>query len=420
MKLHYSNILLFFFPLNILVTSYHEHNNKNKSSITPRYTQRYTSRVLSKCDIRSSIYDNDAQMKSVKENFDRKTSQRFDEYEERMKGKRQKRKEERDKNIQEIIEKDRMHKLLAEKVEKGCLKYGCGLGGVAASVYNKNKIYITPHHTTTTTLRMLSEYGVHTSIYKNDENMKSLKENFDRQTSQRFEEYEQRMIRKRKKYKEQCDKDIQKIIEKDKMDKSLAEKVETGCLKYGCGLGGVAGSVGLFGGFGIYGWKTAALAASKNAAVADATAKGVAKAIDLVKSTFDVQNIAGQPLKTFFTATNYTNKKLISESIYMQYQSTCLYVDAVPVTGVPEPICISIWDKSLSGLGSNGVFVKETEVIETTVRTIVSDAKTVFGEALEKKMNKKAHYTKLLNQKIYSFKILNPFLCCMNSRCLNT
>ncbi|ETW19857.1 hypothetical protein PFFVO_01243 [Plasmodium falciparum Vietnam Oak-Knoll (FVO)] len=134
MKLNYTKILLFFFPLNILVTSYHAHNNKNKPSITPRHTQRYTSRVLSECHIQSSIYDNDEEMKSVKENFDRHTSQRFDKYEERMKGKRQKSKEERDKSIQEIIEKDRKDKLLAQKVEKGCLRCACGLGGVAASV----------------------------------------------------------------------------------------------------------------------------------------------------------------------------------------------------------------------------------------------------------------------------------------------
>ncbi|ETW45879.1 hypothetical protein PFMALIP_06054, partial [Plasmodium falciparum MaliPS096_E11] len=129
MKLNYTKILLFFFPLNILAN-----NNKNKPSITQRHTPRYTSRVLSECDIRSSIYDNDAEMKSVKETFDRQTSQRFEEYEERMKGKRQKRKEERDKNIQEIIEKDRMDKSLAEKVEKVCLRCGFGLGGVAAGV----------------------------------------------------------------------------------------------------------------------------------------------------------------------------------------------------------------------------------------------------------------------------------------------
>ncbi|EUR59479.1 hypothetical protein PFBG_05942 [Plasmodium falciparum 7G8] len=68
--------------------------------------------------------------------------------------------------------------------------------------------------------------------------MKEIMHDFDRQTSQRFEEYEERMNRKRQKYKEQCDKDIQQIIVKDKMQKSLAEKVEKGCLMCACGLGG--------------------------------------------------------------------------------------------------------------------------------------------------------------------------------------
>ncbi|KNC35086.1 rifin [Plasmodium falciparum RAJ116] len=134
MKLHYSKILLFFFPLNILVASSSYVYSKNKPSITSHHTPITTSRVLSECDTESSIYDNDEEMKSVKENFDRHTSQRFDKYEERMKGKRQKRKEQRDKNVQEIIEKDRKDKSFAEKVEKCCLKCGCGLGGVAASV----------------------------------------------------------------------------------------------------------------------------------------------------------------------------------------------------------------------------------------------------------------------------------------------
>ncbi|CDO62057.1 rifin [Plasmodium reichenowi] len=131
MKLHYTKILLFFFPLNILVTSYHMHN-KNKPYITSHHTQ--TNRSLYESDIQSSIYNNDTDIKSVKENFERQTSQRFEEYDERMKDKRQKRKEQRDKNIQKIIQKDRMEKSLAEKIEKGCLRCGCGLGTVAASV----------------------------------------------------------------------------------------------------------------------------------------------------------------------------------------------------------------------------------------------------------------------------------------------
>ncbi|SOV80449.1 rifin PIR protein, putative [Plasmodium reichenowi] len=134
MKLHYSNILLFFLPLNILLTSYHVHNNKNKLYITPHHTATTTSRMLIECDIQSSIYDKDAEMKNVMQQFDDRTSQRFEEHEEHMKDKRQKRKEERDKNIQEIVKKDKMEKSLAEKIEKVCLKCGCGLGGVAASV----------------------------------------------------------------------------------------------------------------------------------------------------------------------------------------------------------------------------------------------------------------------------------------------
>nr|SPJ13186.1 rifin PIR protein,putative [Plasmodium sp. DRC-Itaito] len=132
MKLHYSKILLFFLSLNILVTLLSNVHNKNKPYITPHHTQ--TNRSLCECDAQSSIYDNDVEIKSVKEIFDRQTSQRFEEYEECMKGKRQKRKEERDKNIQKIIEKDKMEKSLAEKVEKVCLRCGCGLGGVAAGV----------------------------------------------------------------------------------------------------------------------------------------------------------------------------------------------------------------------------------------------------------------------------------------------
>ncbi|KNG74793.1 rifin [Plasmodium falciparum IGH-CR14] len=127
MKLHYTKIFIFFLPLNIFVSSSYVHN-KNKLHITP-HTSTTTSRVLSECDLYVSSYDNDPDMKSVKENFDRQTSQRFEKYNERMKDKRQKCKEQCDKDIQEIIEKDKIEKSLEEKVEKCCLICGCGLGG---------------------------------------------------------------------------------------------------------------------------------------------------------------------------------------------------------------------------------------------------------------------------------------------------
>ncbi|SPJ08224.1 PIR protein [Plasmodium sp. DRC-Itaito] len=131
MKLQCSKILLLFLPLNILVTSY-EHNT-NKPYITSHHTQ--TNRSLCECDTQSSNYNNDEDMKSVKERFDDRTSQRLRKYNERMQDKRQKYKEQRDKNIQKIIEKDKREKSLAEKVEKGCLKCGCALGGGVLPVW---------------------------------------------------------------------------------------------------------------------------------------------------------------------------------------------------------------------------------------------------------------------------------------------
>ncbi|KOB87525.1 hypothetical protein PFDG_03710 [Plasmodium falciparum Dd2] len=89
MKLHYPKIL-FFIPLNILITSSSYEYNKNKPYIKP-HTPTTTSRVLSECGIQTSIYDNDPEMRSVKENFNRHTSERFEEYDERMNDKRRKR-----------------------------------------------------------------------------------------------------------------------------------------------------------------------------------------------------------------------------------------------------------------------------------------------------------------------------------------
>ncbi|SPJ11208.1 rifin PIR protein,putative [Plasmodium sp. DRC-Itaito] len=277
MNLQYSKILLFFLQLSILVTSYHAHNNNNnnnKPSITtPHHTK--TNRSLCECDTKSSNYDKNEDMKSVKENFDRQTSQRFEEYEERMKTTRQKRKEERDKNIQ-------------------------------------------------------------------------------------------------------------KIIEEDKREKSLAEKVEKSCLRCGCGLGGVAASVGLFGGLGVYGWKMSALATAKKvsaAAMADATAKGAAAGVskinELIKLKFGVSNVGVKQLETLFTAENDTIISLISKSIEAEYNtSSCLVSGNV----VREPICTLAWEYSK---GPKKV-VSLYESIEIGVKPIVTDANEAASVAKEK------------------------------------
>ncbi|EWC78898.1 surface antigen [Plasmodium falciparum UGT5.1] len=109
--------------------------------------------------------------------------------------------------------------------------------------------------------------------------MKEVMDNFNKQTQQRFHEYDERMKTTRQKCKDQCDKEIQKIILKDKLEKeltekfatlqtdihsdaiptcicekSLADKVEKGCLRCAQNLGGVAPGWGLLSGFGYVTW----------------------------------------------------------------------------------------------------------------------------------------------------------------------
>ncbi|SOV76027.1 rifin PIR protein, putative [Plasmodium reichenowi] len=110
MKVHYINILLFALPLNIL-----EHNHRNHKSPT-HYTPKVPiTRSLCECELYMPNYDNDPKMKDVMENYNRYTSERFKEYDERMKTTRQKYKEQCDKEIEKIILKDKLEKELMDK-----------------------------------------------------------------------------------------------------------------------------------------------------------------------------------------------------------------------------------------------------------------------------------------------------------------
>ncbi|CZT98017.1 rifin [Plasmodium falciparum NF54] len=147
MKVHYINILLFALPLNIL-----EHN-KNEPHTTPHHPPN--TRLLCECELYSPAnYDSDPEMKRVMQQFVDRTTQRFHEYDERMKTTRQKCKDKCDKEIQNIILKDKLEKQmeqqlttletkidtndiptcvceksLADKTEKFCLNCGVQLGG---------------------------------------------------------------------------------------------------------------------------------------------------------------------------------------------------------------------------------------------------------------------------------------------------
>ncbi|KNG74542.1 rifin [Plasmodium falciparum IGH-CR14] len=190
-------------------------------------------------------------------------------------------------------------------------------------VHNKNKSYITPRHKPTPISRVLSECDLYISSCDNDPDMKSVKENFDRQTSQRFEEYEKRMIKNRKRCKEQCDKDIQEIIVKDKVEKSLSEKVEKGCLKCGCGLGGVAAGVGIIGPVAVKGLENAALLAAAQKGIEagiEAAIRGLEKIY--VLSDFKLINWAAK-----INGTNFLKPNSLVEIVNEAYYK-CIDVEA--------------------------------------------------------------------------------------------
>ncbi|KNG74283.1 rifin [Plasmodium falciparum IGH-CR14] len=144
-------------------------------------------------------------------------------------------------------------------------------------VHNKNKPCTKPHHTKTN--RSLCECDLYVLNYDSDPGMKSVMEIFNKQTQQRFHEYDERMKNTRQKCKDKCDKEIQKIILKDKIEKqmaqelitletkittediptcicekSLADKTENFCLNCGKNMTAIAPWWGLICGTGYAGW----------------------------------------------------------------------------------------------------------------------------------------------------------------------
>ncbi|SOS78629.1 rifin [Plasmodium sp. gorilla clade G1] len=264
--------------------------------------------------------------------------------------------------------------------------------------------YITSH---TRTTRFLCECELYTSIYNNDPEMKYVMQDFDRKTSQRFEEYNERMIKNRQKCKEQCEKDIEKIILKDKIkqklaeqfsaleknidindiptcvcERSLADKTEKFCLNCGYALGGgVLQSLGLFGGSGIYAWKigatTAAIAAAKKAGAAAGKAAGdiagTAKVVQLINSEFSVSTLGKQLLKSFFIETHYTDISKIIKAVHTQFDMNCLFDSA----GADKPICSAVTKLSLVEGGGPGESLLAKDAITIGVQNIVSEAEGV-------------------------------------------
>ncbi|SOV81643.1 rifin PIR protein, putative [Plasmodium reichenowi] len=254
-----------------------------------------------------------------------------------------------------------------------------------------------PLNTLTTTSRVLSESDTESSIYDNDEEINSVKEIFERQTSQRLREYDERLQVKRQKRKEQRDKNIQKIIHKDKMEKNLAEKIEKGCLMCGCGLGSVAGSIGLFGGIVINIWKPVALKGAIAAAIAKrageisiaAKAAGAAAGKKFVIEelrTLGISTLNNQLLESYFTTTPYNTASVITKAVYNQYVPTCLYDPTRNlISGFGDAnrhigICRSVLNPNPAVLRARE-HITHMKIIERTVQNMVLDAEGVAKAA---------------------------------------
>ncbi|ETW49759.1 hypothetical protein PFMALIP_02293 [Plasmodium falciparum MaliPS096_E11] len=179
---------------------------------------------------------------------------------------------------------------------------------------------------------------------------------FHDRTTQRFQEYDERLQEKRQVCKDTCDKEIQKIILKDKLEKeltekfvtldtniatkdiptcvceeSLADKTEKFCHNCGYALGSIAPNIGLLGGPGIYGWKIAVLESVKEFAAKAGAAQGAVAGeaagknaiIGALQYFFHIDNLNGTPLQLFFNSTLYTDVPKIASAIDTEMTASC-------------------------------------------------------------------------------------------------
>ncbi|SOV78731.1 rifin PIR protein, putative [Plasmodium reichenowi] len=227
--------------------------------------------------------------------------------------------------------------------------------------HSKNEPHTTPRHTPKITItRLLCECELYARAnYDNDPQMKKVMDNFNKQTQQRFQEYDDRMVEKRKQCKDQCDKVMQKIILKDKLEKqmaeqlttletkidtndmptcvcekSLAHKTEKFCLNCGMNVGGgVTLSSGVLGGISealISAWRPAAITAAKEAAKDAAMAAGKAAGDAYGKSAvigaldfYEVDYFFPRIFESIRNMKHYADVTNFYSQIVAQYKQIC-------------------------------------------------------------------------------------------------
>ncbi|ETW45835.1 hypothetical protein PFMALIP_06100 [Plasmodium falciparum MaliPS096_E11] len=235
--------------------------------------------------------------------------------------------------------------------------------------------------------------------------MKEVMDNFNKQTQQRFHEYDERMKTIRQKCREQCDKEIQKIILKDKIEKeltekfsslhtdiksdaiptcicekSVADKVEKTCLRCGSILGAAMPEVGSIGGGLLYAlnqWKSYALLKTTKYALAKGAAQGAiagnAQGVAIVLSGLNklgIKELYPELLESIGTEIPYYDIANIANAIITKKTQICNML----VVHTP-PICSKIdMNFSLIKIGNQPHYPTRTG-IEKGVTQVVGKAK---------------------------------------------
>ncbi|ETW58819.1 hypothetical protein PFMC_05299 [Plasmodium falciparum CAMP/Malaysia] len=214
-------------------------------------------------------------------------------------------------------------------------------------VYNQRNYYITPRHTQTN--RSLCECELYSPAnYDSDPEMKRVMQQFHDRTTQRFQEYDEKLQEKRQICKDKCDKEIQKIILKDKLEKqmaqqfstlhtdiqsdaiptcicerTIADKVEKVCFRCGGVLGGAVPELGLLCSYGAYELVQAAIAAgiasAKKEAIQVGIGEGIKVALQELTSKLYMPTINGKLLSVFINANNFKDPNFFSGPIMADY-----------------------------------------------------------------------------------------------------
>nr|SPJ13401.1 rifin PIR protein,putative [Plasmodium sp. DRC-Itaito] len=214
-------------------------------------------------------------------------------------------------------------------------------------------------------------------------------QNFNKQTKKRFHEYDKRMIEKRKCCKDQCDKEIQKIILKDKLEKELmdkfvtlqtdiqndairtciceillADKIEKCCLTCEVNVGGgVTLSSGVLGGIG-------ALAEMRDSSGIKVVIAGL--------RAMGMEEFCPKIFNSFGTTIYYTYVTKIANAYIAEHKKICV----VTATG-DNPMCLPFDMKIGVRLVIDKYGTPANDVIPETLNGILADSETAAKTATD-------------------------------------